>query len=770
VSSSPNTTAASNFIREIVESDLDSGKHSTVITRFPPEPNGYLHIGHAKSIVLNFGIAADYDGTCHLRFDDTNPETEDVEYAESIKESVRWLGYDWGDKLFHASDYFEQFYEYALKLIRQSDAYVCSLSEEEIREFRGTVTEPGRESPYRSRSVEENLDLFRRMRAGEFPEGAHVLRARIDMASVNMKMRDPLLYRIKHAHHYRSGDAWCIYPMYDFAHPLEDAIENITHSLCTLEFDNNRELYDWVLEHCLDPDEVPKRPRQYEFSRLNLDYTVMSKRKLLTLVKEGDVNGWDDPRMPTLAGMRRRGVPAEAIRTFCEKVGVTKTEGRVDLSLFEHVLRDDLNYRAPRVMAVTRPLKVVITNYPEARTEWLPADYWPHDIPKEGAREIPFTRELYIEADDFMEEPPSDFFRLAPDREVRLRYGYLITATDIIKDETGRITEVQATYDPETRGGDAPDGRKVKGTIHWVSASEGIPAEFRLYDRLFSHADPEADGVLLTDRLNPESMVITHGVVEPSVREDAADARYQFERLGYFWRDPVESIPDKLIFNRIVTLRDSWTKKKAPAHQPATPKKARKAASPGERKDPVDLLDEAGKTRFDTLTSGLQIGREEAAAIAADEVLTTYMFEAAQQSEHRRDLANWLVHEVKRELNDRSLRTVPFPSTRFAELVELVKSGTINSSAGQEVLAAMFDGVSSPEQIVEDRGLRQVSSDDALLPIVDEVLAEFPDKVAEYRGGKHGLMGFFTGQVMRRSSGAANPARTKELLSEKLAG
>jgi glutaminyl-tRNA synthetase len=765
----PRRDTPSNFIREIIDADLEAGRHSNVVTRFPPEPNGYLHIGHAKSIVLNFGIADDYRGVCNLRFDDTNPETEDEEYAESIKDSVRWLGFDWGDNLFYASDYFEQFYEYALKLIRQGDAYVCSLSEEEIREYRGTVTEAGRESPYRSRSVNENLDLFAGMRKGEFPDGTHVLRAKIDMTSVNMKMRDPLLYRIKHAHHYRTADEWCIYPMYDFAHPLEDAIEGVTHSLCTLEFDNNRELYDWVLEHCLDPGELPTRPRQYEFSRLNLDYTVMSKRKLLRLVKDGHVSGWDDPRMPTIAGMRRRGVPAEAIRTFSEKVGVTKTEGRVDLSLFEHVLRDDLNVRARRVMAIVRPLKVVIENYPEDKTEWLPASYWPHDIPKEGSRDVPFGREIYIEHDDFMESPPSDFFRLAPGREVRLRYGYLITCTDVVRNDDGSIAELRATYDPETRGGDAPDGRKVKGTIHWLAVREAVATEFRLYDRLFSDADPEADEGSFLDRLNPESLRSETGFVEPSVISDEPDTPYQFERVGYFRQDPVDSSPENLVFNRVVTLRDSWARKSEPRKETVSPKKSSNPAhSPVVKRDPVESLSEQERARFDILTDAMRISRDDAAALSLDERLASMAIEAARRTDAHQEVANWLIHEVKRELNDRNIQAIPFTSERLVELVSLVKSGTINSSAGQQVLGEMFESDGSPEAIVDARGLRQVNDDSALIPVIEAVLSEFPDKAAEYRDGKTGLIGFFTGQVMRRMGGTANPQRTKDLLSERL--
>ena len=465
---------SSNFIRDIIDRDLAENRHDGVVTRFPPEPNGYLHIGHAKSICLNFGIARDYAARvptrCHLRFDDTNPTTEDPEYVESIKESVRWLGFSWDDHLYHASDYFDQLYDYAEGLIRDGHAYVDSLSEEEIRDYRGTVTEPGRPSPYRERPVAENLDLFRRMRAGAFKDGEHVLRAKIDLASPNMKMRDPLLYRIRHASHYRTGEAWPIYPMYDFAHPLSDAIEAVTHSLCTLEFDNNRELYDWVL----DRTRQPPRPHQYEFARLNLDYTVMSKRKLLELVEGGHVEGWDDPRLPTLAGMRRRGVTPEAVRTFCERIGVAKADNRIDIGLLEYSIRDDLNFRAPRVMGVLRPLKVTITNWPEDRTEWLEADYWPRDVPKEGTRKIPFGRTLYIDRSDFMEDPPKRFHRLSPGQDVRLRHAYVITCDEVVKDEHGETVELRCTYDPETKSGSGKSGRKVKGTIHWASAEHAL--------------------------------------------------------------------------------------------------------------------------------------------------------------------------------------------------------------------------------------------------------------------------------------------------------
>src|SRR3989441_3395894 len=541
-----------DFIREIVEEDLRTGRHSTVITRFPPEPNGYLHIGHAKSICLNFGIAQEYGGQCNLRFDDTNPTKEEAEYAEAIKRDVAWVGFDWGKNLYHASDYFEQLYRWAEDLVRAGKTYVDSLSAEEIRQLRGTLTEPGKESPYRNRSVEENLDLFRRMRGGEFADGVHVLRAKIDMASPNVNMRDPVLYRIRHETHHRTGDAWCIYPMYDYAHPLSDAIERVTHSLCTLEFEDHRPLYDWLIEHV----PVPARPHQYEFARLNLNYTVMSKRKLLRLVEEGHVRGWDDPRMPTIAGLRRRGYTPASIRNFADRVGVAKRENVIDVALLEFSIREDLNATAPRVMGVLDPLRVVIENYPEGKTESFDTANNPED-PSAGTRSVPFSRVLYIERDDFMEEPPKKFFRLAPGREVRLRSAYFITCTGVSKDRHGNIVELRATYDPATRGGDAPDGRRPKATLHWVSAEHAIDCEVRLYDRLFKSENPEESGNFLDD-LNPHSLqVVPRAKLEPSVLGAAPFTRYQFERLGYFCVDP-DSTSDALAFNRTVTLKDAW--------------------------------------------------------------------------------------------------------------------------------------------------------------------------------------------------------------------
>jgi glutaminyl-tRNA synthetase len=552
-------TSAPNFIRNIIARDLKDNKtHGRVVTRFPPEPNGYLHIGHAKSICLNFGIAAENEGgICNLRFDDTNPGKEDIEYVESIIQDVRWLGFDWNDRLFYASDYFEQLYQYALQLIKAGKAYVCSLSADEIRESRGTLTTPGKESPYRNRSVTENQDLFERMQAGEFEDGSHVLRAKIDMASPNVLMRDPALYRIRRISHHRTGHKWCIYPMYDFAHCLSDSIEGITHSLCTLEFEINRQLYDWILDEL----NVDCHPQQIEFARLNLSYTVLSKRKLVELVTGGYVSGWDDPRMPTISGLRRRGYTPESIRNFCERIGVARRDSVVDMALLEYCIREDLNKRAQRVMGVLNPLKIVIDNYPEDKVEELDALNNPED-PGLGTRKIPFSRVIYIEQDDFLEEPPKKFFRLAPGREVRLRYAYYIRCVRVVKDEkTGRVVALHCTYDPDTRGGSSPDGRKVKATLHWVSAAHAIKVQTRLYDHLFIKENPDEEkDVDFKTYLNPSSLEICPFFVEPSLDGAAPGSRYQFERLGYFCVDSVDSSSQALVFNRTVALRDTWAR------------------------------------------------------------------------------------------------------------------------------------------------------------------------------------------------------------------
>ena len=552
------TVSPTDFIREIIDADLAAGKNDRrVATRFPPEPNGYIHIGHAKSICLNFGIAAQYGGTCNLRFDDTDPSGESLEYVESIIDNIRWLGFDWEDRQFFASDYFERLYQFAVRLIEAGKAYVCDLSADEIREYRGTFTEPGKDSPCRNRSVEENLDLFRRMRDGEFEDGSHVLRAKIDMASPNIVMRDPVIYRIKREPHYRTGNTWVIYPMYDFAHCLSDAIEGITHSICTLEFENNRPLYDWILDQLLEGD----RPRQIEFARLNLSYTVLSKRVLIELVREGYVEGWDDPRMPTVAGMKRRGYPAGAIREFCAQIGVAKNDNLIDVALLEHCVREELNEKAPRAMAVLRPLKVVIDNYPEDVTEEFECANHPQN-PEMGTRMLPFSREIYIERDDFQEDPPGKYKRLAPGREVRLRNAYVITYESMVKDEkTGEVVELHCSYDPETKNAPPADGRKIKGVIHWLSARHAIPAEVRLYDRLFQVPNPAAGDDDFTRSLNPESLeILKNCFVEPALRDAAPGSRCQFERLGYFCVDSRDSAPDRPVFNRVVALRDTWGK------------------------------------------------------------------------------------------------------------------------------------------------------------------------------------------------------------------
>jgi glutaminyl-tRNA synthetase len=553
----PSTAERSDFIREAVLEDLRSGRHASVVTRFPPEPNGHLHIGHAKSICLNFGIAQEFGGRCHLRFDDTNPTKEEQAYIDAIQRDVHWLGFDWGAHLYHASDYFEQLYAWARHLIGSGLAYVDDLSAEQIREHRGTLTEPGTQSPWRDRPVEESLDLFEGMRAGAYPDGSRTLRARIDMASPNLNLRDPVLYRILHASHPRTGDAWCIYPTYDFAHGQSDAIEGVTHSICTLEFENHRPLYDWFIEHL----PVPSRPRQYEFARLNLTWTVLSKRFLLRLVEDGRVRGWDDPRMPTIAGLRRRGFPAEGIRRFATEVGVSKRDAVIEIEQLEHVVRDVLNRQVPRRFAVLRPLKVVIEDYPEDQVELMEAVNNPEDA-EAGMRRVPFSRELWIERDDFMEDPPAKFFRLAPGREVRLRYAYFITCREVVRDAAGEVVELRCTYDPATRGGDAPDGRRPKATLHWVSAAHAIPAEVRLYERLFVRPDPGADGDLLAD-LDPQSeQVLSDCWLEPAAADLAVGETVQFERLGYFSLDP-DTAPARPVFNRTLTLKDSWAKAQA---------------------------------------------------------------------------------------------------------------------------------------------------------------------------------------------------------------
>ncbi|HEX5726133.1 MAG TPA: glutamine--tRNA ligase/YqeY domain fusion protein, partial [Longimicrobiaceae bacterium] len=707
------------------------------------------------------------------RFDDTNPETEDVHYVESIIDTVRWLGFDWGEHLYFAADYFDDMYAYAEFLVERGKAYVDSSSEEEIREARGTVTEPGRPTPYRDRTPAESLDLLRRMRAGEFRDGEHVLRARIDLAARNMLLRDPVLYRIRHAHHYRTGDRWCVYPLYDYAHPIEDAIEGITHSLCTLEFDNNRALYDWVVEGWQDFERargrVPCRPHQYEFARGNLEYTVVSKRKLLELVKGGYVAGWDDPRMPTLAGLRRRGVTPEAIRSFWERAGIAKTENRIEIAALESAIRDDLNQRAPRVLCVLRPLKVVITSYPEGKTEELEAPYFPHDVPREGSRPLPFSRELYIDRDDFHEDPPRGFFRLSPGGEVRLRYAYVIRCDEVVKDAAGEVVELRCTHHPETRGGTAPEGRAVKGTIQWVSAAHALPCEVRLYDRLFSVPDPESGEGDFKEQLNPDSLLVVRDArIEPSVRDDPPGSHYQFERVGYFCSDREESTAGALVFNRTVGLRDTWAKV-ARGERPAPRAERKRESAPRTRTaaDPPPRTPEL-EARRKRYVASLGLAPEEADVLTRD-LATANLFEAALgRGGSPKGVANWVIHELPREIGGRTLENLPFGGRELGELVALVEDGTLSSSAAREVLAEMVERGGEPRTLVETLGLQQVSDPAVLAPAVDTVIAANAAKAEEYRGGRTGLLGFFVGQVMRKTGGKANPERVRELLEERL--
>lgn len=772
------------FIHDIIDADLASGKHQNIATRFPPEPNGYLHIGHAKSIVLNFGLAAEYGGRCHLRFDDTNPLTEDVEYVESIMNDVRWLGYDWGENLFFASDYFEKMYDRAVHLIKKGKAYVDSLSIDEIREYRGTLTEAARPSPYRERSVEENLDLFARMRAGEFENGTHVLRAKIDLAAANMLMRDPLLYRIRHATHHRTGDDWCIYPMYDYAHCLEDSFENITHSICTLEFENNRELYDWIIRET----DVPCQPQQIEFARLNIGYTVMSKRKLLQLVQDNYVSGWDDPRMPTIAGLRRRGIPASAIRKFCHLIGVAKANSCVDYELLEFAIRDEMNADAPRVMGVLDPLKVVITNYPEGKTEELDAPLYPQDPARTESRKVPFGREIYVEREDFAENPPKGWRRLAPGEEVRLRFAYYIRCEEVIRDESGAVVELRCTYDPETLGGSAPDGRKVKGTLHWVSAADSVPATVRLYERLFGVERPDADAdVDFKTLLNEESLVtMANARVERSLADMEPETRLQFERQGYFWEDPVDSKPGALVYNRIVTLRDSWAKdtaKDAPevakAEKPAVAKAAKENKEsekdrPGKKKPQYDR-DNARAAhahlaeRLESYQSTLGLSYDDADLLSGDPALSEF-FEAVRTAfDKPREVAAIIVNDVLPLLEDASeVARMKISAAQLADFAKMIHDDRVTKQAGKDVLAEMLASGQDAEVIVKARGLEKLGSSDALNPIIDKVLADNADQLARYREGKTTLFGFFVGQVMKQTGGAADAVVVKSLLEERL--
>ncbi len=772
------TPPASNFIQTIIEDDLAANKHQgQVTTRFPPEPNGYLHIGHAKSICLNFGLAKRYQGKCHLRFDDTNPAKEDVEYVNSIQEDVKWLGFEWGTNLFHASDYFDYFYECAIHLIKAGKAYVCSLNEEEIREYRGTVKEAGKPSPYRERSVEENIELLSQMKAGKFPDGAHTLRAKIDMGAANMKMRDPLLYRIRHTPHDRTGDKWCIYPMYDFAHCLSDAQEGVTHSICTLEFENNRELYDWLVDNVSIPHHKPK---QYEFARLNLTYTVMSKRKLLELVESGAVEGWSDPRMPTIAGLRRRGYTAEAIQDFAERIGVAKANSVVDVGLLEYSLRDDLNQRAARIMAVMKPLRLVITNYPEDKKENLSAPTFPQDPARDEKRTIPFSRTVYIEQDDFMENPSKGFHRLAPGKEVRLRYGYVVRCDEVVKDpETGAIEEIRCSYDPETLGRN-PEGRKVKTAIHWVSAADALLAEVRLYDRLFKDEDPDAAAATssLDAIINPDSRVILKEIpIEPSFKN--AYSHYQFERVGYFVPDQSDATSSELIFNRTVTLKDSWAKEtKEPVQDKKPEPKAKNKAKGKSQEEELAAKREARERsfkqnpgledKFNAYINDCGLNEDDASGLALHPVLSDLFDTAYQELPKAQPLANWLLNEVAGALKEQDGQELRFSGKEIAELVNLIEEDTISTKIAKTVFAHMLTHGGKPGALVKELGLEQINDSKVLIPIIEKLLSVHTKEADEYRQGQTKRLGFFVGQVMRQTEGKANPPLTNRLVKELL--
>jgi glutaminyl-tRNA synthetase len=763
-----------DFIREIIEEDLRAGRHGgRLVTRFPPEPNGYLHIGHAKSICLNFGLAEEYGGQCYLRFDDTNPLTEAVEYVESIIRDVTWLGFSFGDRPLYASDYFDEMFELAEALVLAGEAYVDHLSEEEIRDYRGSLTEPGRPSPYRKRSVDENLELLGQMRAGDLPDGSCVLRARIDPGAANMKMRDPLLYRIRHAHHHRTGDAWPIYPMYDWAHPISDAIEGVTHSLCTLEFENNRELYDWVIEHTGVAERHGfSRPQQYEFARLNLDYTVLSKRRLLALVEEGRVGGWDDPRMPTIAGIRRRGISPRAVRTFADLVGVAKVNSTVDIDKLDFCVRDDLNWSAPRVLGVLHPLRVTITSWPEGSIEQMKGPYFPPDVGKPGQRTIPFERKILIERADFSLDPPAGYQRLAPGRTVRLRHGPCITCDEVVT-EGGDVVELRCHHLAGSVGTNPP-GVKVWGVIHWVPAGQSIRAEVRLYDRLYLSAQPE-DGS--ADELNPNSLGVVSGArLEPSLSAAEPGSRWQLERVGYFVFDDVDSKPGAPVMNRIVTLRDSWHPTTPPT-QPTAPgpeRAAKRTNTRPARKSRIEYRAEARKRdplladRFAAWTVAYDLTEDEVDLLTADRP-TGDLFEEAVGAGAPADVAaRWVINDLPRELDDRPVDRTHLTGKGLAALLQAVTSGDITGVAAKEVFAEMVRNGGDPRTIIADRGLAQVSDEDAIAAIVDEVLTANPDKVNQYRAGKTGLLGFFIGQVMKSSAGKANPQVIQQLLSARL--
>ena len=760
-----------DFIRSIIADDVKSNKHQgRVVTRFQQEPNGFLHIGHAKSIYLNFSAAATHRGVTHLRLDDTNPETEEEAYVEAIKTDIEWLGFDWGTHLYHASDYFDQLYLYAQELIEKSLAYVDSLSESEIRKYRGSVLKPGRDSPYRNRSISENLQLFAQMKAGDFSDGEQVLRAKIDMSSSNMLMRDPVLYRIRHATHYRTQDDWCIYPLYDFTHCLSDSIEGITHSICTLEFENNRDVYDWILDNL----DIPQpQPQQYEFARLNLAFTVLSKRKLLQLVEGQFVDGWDDPRMPTIAGIRRRGVPAKAVRDFCKMIGVAKTENRVDLSSFEYAVRNELNYTAPRVMCVVDPLKVIITNYDESDTTYLDAPYFPEDVGKEGTRPLPFTREILIEQSDFEENPSKGFRRLSPGEEVRLRYGYIIKCERVIKNEEGEVSELHCSYDSKTKSGAPTNQRKVKGTIHWVSATESLPAEVRLYDRLFSVSNPEDvdEDKHFTDHLNVDSLVVLkRSRIEVSVASDPPEMHYQFERVGNFISDSKDSRPNNLVYNRTVTLKDTWkSSQENKNEQPAQVKITSKKKQPSRAKNIIPRpkpLSEQQLSSANKMIDQFGIPEGDAKIFARNPTLMELFRSASEETDDYNALSKWCINEIPKNIMDLDS---PLSGKSVGELVKLRSLGKISSHSAKKILRVVANTGKSINEILEEETYAMIDDDQQLKDIVTEVIEGNEDAVQKYLSGKIQLLGFLVGQVMLKTGGSADPNKTRALMESSLA-
>ncbi len=744
-----------NFLQTIVEKDLQSGKYKKIITRFPPEPNGFPHIGHAKSIFINFGIARDYNGHCNLRMDDTNPTKEDTQYVEALKDAVLWLGYKWEGNIHFTSDYFAQIHKYAIKLITMGKAYVDSVDEEKMRELRGTVTEAGKRSKYAKRTVAENLDMFERMRKGEFKDGEHVLRAKIDMSAANMKMRDPLMYRIRHTEHFRTGNKWCIYPMYDFAHSLSDYIEGVSHSICTLEFENNRDIYNWVLDTL---DLTPPRPYQHEFARLGINYTVMSKRKLLELVKGKYVDGWDDPRLPTIAGLRRKGYTPESIVTFCDKVGIAKANSMVDIAQLEFTIRADLNTKVPRVMCVLDPLKITLVNYKE-KGEKLDASYYPDDVPKKGSRALPFSREIYIERDDFEENPPKGYFRLTPEQPVRLKHGYIIACKEIIKDINGCITEIKAEYYPTSQSGSDSSGIKVKSAIHWVSADTAKKVEVRLYDRLYSSEIPES-----IEDLNPNSLkVITDALIEPAVVNEKPDERFQFERQGYFYADPIDYTDEKPVYNKIVGLKDSWGKKTK-----VTPQKSQTK----EKKEQIDgevvAMTPEQEKLFDRYKKELKLNGEIANTLARDADLSAFFEMALKVLYSPINLANIITNEVAREIKQSSKDSLKFTPNQIAELIKMVDKATISNKIAKQVFEEMVTSGANPKEIVEKRGLLQISDPDYIGRVIDEIIEKNYENLEKFRAGNKKLLGFFVGQVLKATGGKANPKLVNQLLVQKL--